>query len=174
MKSSDLTTALQGMLLHEVLLDCYGLNGLRKCSKNTCSTPIDSIWTTAGITIQAGGYFAYDEVFPSTDHRCLWMDLSFTSAFGHTMPPIVWPSMRRLHCPDPRLIDNFNSTLYGLYKQCNMLQQVRDLDREAHLPLTPILAQKYKTLDSICCRCVAMAEKNCRRLRVGQVAFSPQ
>jgi hypothetical protein len=55
-----------------------------------------------------------------------------------------------------------------------MLQQVKDLEREAHLPLTPALAQKYETLDSICCRCEAMAEKKCRWLRVGQVAFSPQ
>lgn len=89
MKSSDLTIALQGVLLCEVLLDHYGFNGPEKCSKNTSRTPIDGIWTTAGILIKAGGYFAYDEVSPSTDHRCLWVDLSFTSAFGHTMPPIV-------------------------------------------------------------------------------------
>jgi hypothetical protein len=71
MKSSDLSLALNACTLREVLLDRYGTNGPSTFIRNTTRTTIDGIWATPGIAILAGGYFSYDEFFPSTDHCCL-------------------------------------------------------------------------------------------------------
>ncbi|MFN9982402.1 MAG: hypothetical protein ACK53Y_20915, partial [bacterium] len=174
MKSSDLSLALSACSLREVLLDRYGTNGPSTFIRNTTRTPIDGIWATPGIDILAGGYFSYDEVFQGTDHRCLWIDLSLSNAFGHNMPPIVRPQMRRLHCRDPRIVDNFNRRLHKLYLNYKMLDRVTELERLATYPLSPYLANQYEDLDRLQCRCVAEAERKCRKLRVGQVAFSPQ
>jgi len=141
--------------------------------RNTNRTPIDGIWATPGIDIISGGYFAYDEVFPGTEHRCIWIDLSFATALGHNMPPIVRPQMRRLHCRDPRLVENFNSKLHKLYLKHNMLPRIIELEKAVTYPITRELADRYEELDNLRCRCVAEAERKCRKLRAGQVAFSP-
>ncbi len=151
MKSSDLTVAFSNCMLREVLLEKYGCNGPSTFIRNTTRTPIDGIWATPGIDIKMGGYFAYEEVFSGTDHRCLWIDLSFPTAFGHNMPPIIRPQMRRLHCGDPRLVDNFNRRLHQLYIKYNMLQRVTALEQEAKYPLTSYQASKYEELDSLRC-----------------------
>jgi hypothetical protein len=174
MKSGDLASAFSNCSLREVLLDKYGLQGPSTFIRNTTHTPIDGIWATPGIDILAGGYFAYDKVFPGTDHRCLWIDLSFATAFGHNMPPVVRPQMRRLHCRDPHLGDNFNHRLHKLYLKYNMLQRVIDLEKDAQYPHSPAVSARYEELDTLRCRCVAEAERKCRKLKVGQVAFSPE
>jgi hypothetical protein len=61
---------------------------------------------TPGIVIDSGGYFAYDEVFQNTDHKCIWIDVSSITAFGHNMAPLH-KNQPRLHCKDPRLVDNY-------------------------------------------------------------------
>ena len=112
MKGSDLSCALQGLTLREVLLERHGLNGPSTHRRNSnSSAPIDGIWATPGVTIEAGGYFPYDAVFLGTDHRCLWVDITYKKAFGHNVAPLHKKQARRLHCKDPRLIDN--------YKSCN-------------------------------------------------------
>jgi len=55
-----------------------------------------------------------------------------------------------------------------------MLQRVIALEQEAIFPLSAYQASKYEALDSLRCKCVEEAEKKCRKLRAGQVAFSPQ
>jgi hypothetical protein len=58
--------------------------------------------------IKAGGYFEMDEVTPGTDHRCLWIDVCYSSAFGHLGTiPIVKPAARRLHTYNPTICDSF-------------------------------------------------------------------
>ena len=154
MISSNLAIAFSSCSIREVLLEKYGINGPSTFIRNKTRTPIDGIWASPGIDILAGGYFTYDEVISGTDHRCLWIDLSFANAFGHNMPPIVWPHMRRLHCKDPHLVDNFNRRLHQLYIKHNMLQRVIALEQEAIFPLSAYQASKYEALDSLRCKCV--------------------
>lgn len=78
--------------LHEVLLQNHGFYGPSTYRRNNQRTPIDGIWTSPNITILAGGYFTYDEVFINTDHRCLWVDITYIQSFGHKRPNIVKPA----------------------------------------------------------------------------------
>jgi hypothetical protein len=48
--------------------------------------PIDGIFVTKGITLQAGGYYAFHEEVQSP-HRALWIDISFENAFGCKIQP---------------------------------------------------------------------------------------
>jgi exonuclease III len=88
MKRSDLRSSLESLTLREVILEKHGLNGPSTFRRNNSKSPIDGIWASPGISIQAGGYFDYDEVLINTDHRCLWIDITFHTAFGHNMPAI--------------------------------------------------------------------------------------
>jgi len=173
MKASDLCTALQRVSLREVILDRHGLQGPATHKRNSTGTPIDGIWMSPGLSIEKGGYFAYDEVLPS-DHRCLWVDITFMSAFGHNMAPITKRKPKRLHCSDPRLVDNYIHLYHQFANPLKLFEQVQAFEKLASFLSKNEIAQRYEELDAIRCEATTFAEKRCRKLRLGQVAFSPE
>jgi Reverse transcriptase (RNA-dependent DNA polymerase) len=174
MRYSDLSSAFESCQLKEAILDKHGHNAPSTFRRNNTDTPIDGIWASPGIKIAKGGYFPYDSAFLGTDHRCLWLDISFTVAFGHNMPAIIKPVTRRLHCKDPRIVTNFTKRYETLAKRYKLRERVEALDSIATYPLALEHQYEYETLDKLRCEITASAEKRCRKLRMGQVAFSPQ
>ena len=128
MRDSDLQRMLNELTLKEIILTKHGSAGPATSKRNTQAIPIDGIWTTPGIHMEAGGYFKFDEVMVNTDHCCLWMDLSFMTAFGHNLPPLFCPQARRLHCHDPRLVDNYIHLYHKYANQCNLFQCVKEFE----------------------------------------------
>jgi hypothetical protein len=122
MRNSNSSTTLSQITLREAIMDRHGCTAPSTYKQNTSQTPIDGIWISPGLNIISGGYLPFDQLFQDTDQRCLWMDVSFFSAFGYKMPPIVKPKARRLNCRDPRLIDNFNQHLRKLIQKHNLLE----------------------------------------------------
>jgi hypothetical protein len=70
---------------------------------------------------------AYDSITLS-EHRCLWVDISYTNAFGHNMPLIQHPITRRLHCKDPRVVANYIRTYEKLAIKHDLLRKVQALE----------------------------------------------
>lgn len=174
MKNSDLRTALEEIHMKEAILQKHGLLGPATHKRNSTSSPIDGIWTTPGIAIERGGYFAYDEVVMNTDHQCLWIDVPFSSVFGHDLPPAKRRTARRLHCKDPRLVENFIKLYHQFADPLQLFERVNQLDLHAKtLPRSQVIAE-YEELDLLQCQATAFAEAKCRKLRTGQVAFSPE
>ncbi len=151
----------------------HGLNGPSTFRRNTTNNPIDGIWTSPNIDISAGGYFAYDSVFLNTDHRCLWIDITFITAFGHNMPIIHKPKARRLHCKDPRIVNNFVKLYKKMILRNNLPTKIKRLKNKCTHPLSPSEQYTYEEIDASRCKATSIAEKKCRKLRMGQVAFSP-
>jgi hypothetical protein len=104
MRHGYLHPALSSCQLRECILERHGNKAVSTYKRNTKNVPIDGIWISPSLEIQAGGYFEFDEVFQGTDHRTIWVDFSYNMAFGHNMAPIIKPQLRRLQCKDPRLI----------------------------------------------------------------------
>jgi hypothetical protein len=122
MRNGDLASALTSRNLREVILDKHGHNGPSTYRRNTSNTPIDGIWASPSINITGGGYFHYNEVFNNTDHRCLWIDISYIAAFGHNMPPLQRPKAR-LHNRDPRIVNNFIRLYEGFVHKHKLLEK---------------------------------------------------
>jgi hypothetical protein len=174
MKRSDLQKVLESCQSREVILEKHGIHGPSTYKRNNTNTPFDGIWATPGPEIQEGGYFEYDAAFINTDHRCLWIDISFISAFGHNMSHIIRPSAKRLHCRDPRLVKNYVERLERFVLQNNLLQQSNDLAAAICYPPQAHIKDDYKLLDSLHCKGIALAEKKCRKLCMGNVDYSPE
>jgi hypothetical protein len=174
MKNSDFSKALQQLTMEKVILKRHGLNGPATYKRNLTNTPIDGIWATQGICIENGGYFAYEEVIMNTDHRCLWVDIPFSSIFGHSLPPSKRRNARRLHCKDPRLVENFIRLYHQFAAPLKLFERVNLLEINAKHMSKSQLIEEYEELDSIRCQVTASAEAKCRKLRTGQVAFSPE
>jgi hypothetical protein len=95
MRQGYLASSLHSVHLREVILECHGHRAPSTYKRNTRNVPIDGIWATPGIQIKAGGYFDFDEVFHGTDHRTLWIDINYRSAFGADGgAPIIRPRAR--------------------------------------------------------------------------------
>ena len=77
------------------------------CAKNKSRQPIDAIFVTPGIRLTAGGYAPFDTGCPS-DHRYLWVDVSYIDAFGYSSPPLIPPAVRRLKTKDPKMVKRYN------------------------------------------------------------------
>jgi hypothetical protein len=173
MKNSDLSKSLSQLSLSEAILGRHGNDGPATHKRNSTGTPIDGIWFSPGLEIQRGGYLEYDAML-QFDHRCLWVDLSFQNAFGHNMAPIHKKQARRLHCRDPRLVQNYIHLYHQLAHPLNLFQRVRDLEQRAPLMSKLEVIHEYETLDALRCEVTASADRRCRKLRTGQVAFSPE
>jgi len=174
MKQSDLKMALEQLHLVEAILDRHGLDGPATHKRNSTSIPIDRIWKTQGLQIKRGGYFGYNEVFMNADHRCLWLDLAFTSAFGHDLPLARKITPKRLHCKDPRLVDNFINLYHKFAASLQLFDRVQHLYANAKTMSKAEVIAAYEDRDLIRCQATAFAESKCRKLRTGQVAFSPE
>jgi len=174
MKQSDLKAALVQIDMEEVIIGKHGLDGPATHKRNATSGPIDGIWGTPGIVINKGGYFAYDEVFLGTDHRCLWIDVPFTVAFGHNLPPTRKRTPNRLHCRDPRLVDNYIRLYHQFAAPLQLFERVKLLDENARFLSKTQVIEKYEELDALRCEAAAFAEGKCRKLHMGQIAFSPK
>jgi hypothetical protein len=86
MKRSDLHGSFGTFGLKEAVLSRHGIAGPETFHRNKTRTPIDGIWVSQSLVIECSGYLDYDSVILGVDHCCLWIDLSFTAAFGHNMP----------------------------------------------------------------------------------------
>jgi hypothetical protein len=110
MRRGRLSNTLQSLQLREAILHKHGRRAPSTYKRNTKDVPIDGIWVSPTITINAGGYFAMDEVIPRTDHRTLWIDISYKVAFGHEHSIITTkPAARRLNNCNPNIRDNYNN-----------------------------------------------------------------
>jgi hypothetical protein len=162
MKNSNLQTALVQLEMEEAILQKHGLMGPASHKRNSTSSPIDGIWKTPGIIIEKGGYFGYDEVFQNTDHRCLWIDVTFSIAFGHNLPPASKRTPKRLHCRDPRLVANYIKLYHQRAAPLNLFDRVIALDAKAKTMSKSQVISEYEELDQLRCQVTAFAESKCR------------
>lgn len=174
MQQSDLKSALESCTLREVILKKHGLNGPATFRRNNTKTPIDGIWPFPSVEIKAGDYFNNDSVFMNTNHHNLWVDISFINAFGHSMPAIVRPAARHLHCNDPCVLANYVKVYKEFINKNNLLATVKKLKGSVSHPMLEEQKWTFEDLYSLQCRGIQHAEMKCRKFRKGQVAYSPQ
>jgi hypothetical protein len=173
MKQGIMANHFKNIMLKEAIIDEYGSNGPSIFRQIKTKTPIDGIWISKEIHITQGGYLNFD-LISSTDHQCLWVDISFALLLGHKMPPFPSPKTWHLHCRDPWIVNNYVRKFEKLAKQHHLLEKVKNLDAVVHYPINSELIYQYETLDATQCEITIAAEQKCRKLRKGQVAFSPE
>jgi hypothetical protein len=81
------------MGLHEIFLSTH--DGRPPPTYNRGRDAIDAIYVTTSLRGSRCGYLAFGDAVPS-DHRALWIDVPYTVAFGHVLPPVVSARARRL------------------------------------------------------------------------------
>ena len=94
------------------------------------------------------GYLAFGDGIPS-DHRCLWLDVPFSIAFGHDVPPCVVPAARRLKCTDPRTVTAYLRHYEALLRQHHLVDRAFALQTKVKYPLHPDYAAEWESIDHL-------------------------
>jgi hypothetical protein len=102
------------------------------------------------------------------------MDIPQAVAFGHDMPPIVRASARRLKVEDPRVTFRYTTELRAYLNKYDLFSRVQALAAQITVPLSAAQATEWEYLDSMCTTGMLTAERNCRKLRMGEIPWSPQ
>lgn len=138
---------------------------------------LDAIFSTEGIESARKGYLAFGDM-PS-DHRLGWMDVLYTTAFGHKMEPINIPGARRLKTDDPRILkkwiksyeksireSKFHKRVFELEKKVNSRPEGTDLTEEEKSTFSKLLNERKKFIE--------IADRKCRKLYMSNIACSPE
>ena len=142
--------------------------------RNTRSQPIDGFFTTAGIPVQAGGYYGFDSDVMS-DHRAIWIDFDLTSALGGAQPRTH--SVRRLTLRNRKVRRRYvklSEAGYIKYDIPGRLARWNQLLDEAAGMLSPELEAQFNQIQTQALLARRQAEKHCRKVFNGGKDWSPR
>ena len=137
------------------------------------STPIDGIFCTASLTIKACGYTPVKwGIF--TDHRLIWVDICAVSALGHNAPRFISPKARKLQVDNPDIAYRYLCHRLQLMSKNKLFERTQALyDKVVGGARDINTIIELEKLDTIRTSNMLEAEQRCRKIKAGNVAWSP-
>ena len=139
---------------------------------NNGSVPIDEIFVSRTININAAGYLEHGSTL--SDHRPIWIDVTKQSLIGTKSKLSPTFAARKLKTNDPRIVNNYLNKLHSLLNENKVVQRAERLARWVNGPLSQAQIEEYEELDRLKTKAMEAAEKGCRKLKMGEVKWSPQ
>ena len=136
------------------------------------SVPIDGIYATPDLPITSGTLLGISGLLG--DHRFVSIDIPWDLLLGEDIHKIVRPQARRLSCRIPQAMKNYTTSLSLTLRQHRYLQRLNDIQSHAGTTLTPSQQTELTILDNIRTSAMLQAERHCRKLKMGEVAYSPE
>ena len=157
--------------LLDVIGKKHGYEDVPRTHTRSKDSPIDCIFASAQISCAIGGFLSFGKL--DGDHRGLWVDIPKMILLGCNIPPHTHPGARRLKLHDPRTVDRYLELLHDYMCTRNIYHRMNHLHSVTVYPLPLAMADQYERLDDEICECMDLAEKKCRKFRMGAVKFSP-
>ena len=107
------------------------------------------------------------------DHRGVLVDIPIASFIGSALRKIVKPRGRRLQCNNDDTIERYNTALELYCLQHRITKKIRTLLHTVHTSKDK-LKQQLDAIDKVLGEGMIAAEKKCRKLKAGEVPFSPE
>lgn len=133
------------------------------------STPIDGIFISRSLNMETGGYMPFKAA--PTDHRPIWIDIKFQDVFGYSMKELVPPQMRRLKHEDPRVVKRWISSAEENVRKTKIAEKLFNIENQMD-SMTDVMKQEYEEILLERKNIITQADKKCRKLKTGEVAFS--
>jgi len=130
------------------------------------------IWASWTIVITGRGYLACGVAIPQTNHQALWMDIQYRVVYGHILPPIMKAQARQLKLQDPQIVKRFNDNYRKLIVEHQLNERAFRLEWISTYQPTQEMVEAYKQLDADRITCIWIADKECRKLKMGGVPWS--
>jgi hypothetical protein len=132
------------------------------------STTIDGIFVSQEIIPTQCGYLK-----STSDHLCVWLDVEKKALLD--LDPNVGPSkqIRRLQCTDPRTIEKYNNSLWSMVKKEGIIEQINAIYGNAPLGCRDNQVL-WEEIDKKLTAARLKAEKTCRKIKAGNIQWSPE
>ena len=138
---------------------------------NTNGIPIDGIFMSASLSILRGGYLPFG-VFDS-DHRAIWIDVTNANLFGFKIRDIPRHPARRMQCTLPWVKHRFKEDYRQILRSNNVHQRIYSLQILAQqIPWNEAMSTEFNDIMNIWESAILEADSKCRKLCMGQVAYS--
>jgi len=146
----------------------------RTATYNRGTMPIDGIYVSPDLLpLIQGGYLAFDAGIPS-DHRALWIDIPGSLLGLDDEGKLRKPGARRLQCRDPRVMSKYAQSLVSQLEQENAFQRIGNLVPAMNRRrLMREQQQEYEEIDRVATTARQLAEKQCRKFKMGKVPWTP-
>lgn len=170
-RTPNITDMFSILNMHEAIIQKHGTNGP---GTGGGPTPIDAIFCSTSIEVQAAGYTTFSWGHGS-NHRLLWIDIHERQFYGGQAPPMWQPKARKLKTDDPRIVDRYVERKLEELAKLNAIPRLCKLyaDFESNATLSTANRRELNHLDVIRSNASATAEARCRRIKKGNVPWSP-
>ena len=141
---------------------------------NRGSEPIDGIFVSPCLAHSAKcGYLSFGDAPLNCDHRTLWLDIPKDVVFGcNVQTPQSIPT--RLKCIDPRIVKKHNEIYNKFLNEHNLFSRASCLQQQVdNGPTTPAIIKEWNEIDKLRIKGLKKAGRNCRKLRMGNLPWSP-
>ena len=169
--NEPLVQLLRQLGLREIIEEKHGGKQL-PATFNNGQHAIDGIWATKGINAVAAGYDEWTNGF--SNHRSYWVDIPIDEIIGSKGEAIVRPKGRRLQTQIPKIRNKFNKIANKEIRKRKLhtrLLRLREQIIESG-KATPEQLNKLAKMHKEQRMCIATAERNCTKIRSGEVSFS--
>ena len=137
------------------------------------SKPIDGIFVSPSLIHQQAGYFPFGTI--QSDHRALWVDIGHDHMFGFKLPSQQPSNARRLQCQIPHVRESWKRHYKNFLIQNKLISRQIQLEKEiATKGMTLSMQNKYEKILQQRQEGMLYADRKCRKLRCGQVPYSPE
>jgi hypothetical protein len=136
------------------------------------SYPIDAVYVTPDLPAEASTWLQF--IDPLGDHRFAVIDVKASTLVGENPLKVVRPPARRLSCAIPSAVDRYTALLNKHLARHKVLSQLHDLYLVRNGDFTTAQRRHLERLDRVRTEGMLFAEKKCRKLAMGLVAFSPE
>ena len=136
------------------------------------SKPIDDILITRDLKFDAVGYLPFGD--GPGDHRGVYIDIDKDSMIGRSIYEIHRIKGRKLKSTDIKTVDKFNMLMKDQLEKKNALRRMEVLDKSCWSNMTSEQEVEFEKIDKAFVEAFRYANKRCKKLKKGEVAYAPE
>ena len=136
------------------------------------SKTIDAIFISSQLnSIHRAGWLGFGQGVG--DHRIAYIDIDATCLINKDKQDIVPINARRLQIDKEQCMKKYNEYVEPEYRKHKLLPRMNTLRRQTKGKTTLRMIEEIEKIDKTRTEIVKKGEKKCRKLKMGQVPFSP-
>lgn len=162
----DFSTMLESLGLVNVFIKKFGAAIPPTYARG--STPIDGLFMSASLSSFNAGLLPVH-----CDHRVLWLDVPQSDVFGISLQSIPNKIATRLVLQDPRIVSRYTASVEAQLNKHQVPQRLQEIQHAFSIGDTETAITMYEEVDKIRTDAILQADKKCRKLRMGNIPFSP-
>ena len=139
--------------------------------QRSADSPIDRVFGSVDIKARHSGFLSFGRL--SGDHRGIWVEIPKFLIYGYNPPAPVHFNARRLKLSDPRVVERYLTFLHYECEKHNIYQRMDRVHKFTSFPLPQAVIDEYEELDVLLSKLMQDAEKQCRKLHINSVPWSP-